>query len=180
MDKQQKQALLALARSSIASGLGRGEVIIPKDELFKQKRGLFVTLHLDGHLRGCIGYIRGYKSIAESIIEMAKAAAFRDPRFPKVSSQELDKIVIEISLLSELIPVEDLTKIEVGRDGLYLEHPQGSGLLLPQVAVEWGWDVDTFLQQICRKAGLKPYAFKDKHAKLYSFSAEIFCEQDSF
>lgn len=180
MNTEQKKALLSLARQAIASELGRGKLEMPEDPVFQIKRGLFVTLHLEDRLRGCIGYIVGYKSIAESIVDMARAAAFRDPRFPKVKADELDRIQIEISLLGELLPVLDPEEIEIGRDGLYIEHPQGSGLLLPQVAIEWGWDRPVFLKQVCQKAGLKQDAFKEEAAKLYRFTAEIFNEGDSF
>lgn len=180
MNDLQKKALLALARSAIAQQLGLGELDSPQDKDFSQKRGLFVSLHSGGELRGCIGYIKAYKSIKDSIIEMAVAAAFRDPRFPPLHKSEMEKIAIEISLLSEMILVKEVSEVEIGRDGLYLIHPHGSGLLLPQVAVEWNWDRATFLQQVCRKAGLKSDAYKDPGVSLFRFSAEIFGEDDSF
>ncbi|PKN78638.1 MAG: AmmeMemoRadiSam system protein A [Candidatus Cloacimonetes bacterium HGW-Cloacimonetes-1] len=180
MTSEQKQNLLILARQAIQSKLSNSPFSTPNDALFAEQRGLFVTLHKDGNLRGCIGYIQGFKNITESIIEMAQAAAFRDPRFSKVTAAELSDICIEISVLSDMILVNKPEDIHIGRDGLYLEHPYGSGLLLPQVALEWEWDRDTFLRQVCIKAGLHKQAWQDESAQLYRFSAEIFGESDNF
>jgi AmmeMemoRadiSam system protein A len=174
--KEQKQELLALARKSIESRFSKEPILYPIDEAFRVKRGVFVTLHKLGKLRGCIGYIIGYKDLVPSIIEMAKAAAFDDSRFLSVKRDELPSITIEISVLSEMELVDDVNKIEIGRDGLFLNHPFGNGLLLPQVPVEWHWDLPTFLNQICHKAGLPIGSWKDENAKLYTFSAELFSE----
>jgi AmmeMemoRadiSam system protein A len=172
--KEQKQELLALARKSIESRFSKEPILYPIDEAFRVKRGVFVTLHKLGKLRGCIGYIMGYKDLVPSIIEMAKAAAFYDSRFPSVKRNELPSITIEISVLSEMTLVQSTEEIVIGRDGLYLNHRYGSGLLLPQVPVEWHWDLPTYLNQICYKAGLPIGSWKDDTAKLYRFSAEIF------
>jgi AmmeMemoRadiSam system protein A len=173
----QKQSLLKLARDVIHARLHHSTYTSPDDPAFAEKRGMFVTLHIFGKLRGCIGYIHAYKSILDTVKEMALAAAFRDPRFPPVQADELPDISIEISLLSPMEPVQDISEITIGRDGLYLDHPYSSGLLLPQVATEWNWDRDTFLQQVCRKAGLPDQAWQDDGAQLYRFSAEIFAEE---
>ncbi len=180
MTSEQKKSLLDLARNAIKAKLSHNPFTTPNDPIFEEKRGLFVTLHKHGGLRGCIGYIQGYKNITDSIIEMAQAAAFRDPRFSKVTAAELSDISIEISVLSELSPITKADEIRIGRDGLYIEHPYGSGLLLPQVALEWEWDRDTFLKQVCIKAGLHKQAWQDESARLYRFSAEIFGESDNF
>lgn len=137
-----------------------------------------MSLHKGDELRGCIGYIKGYKPLAPSIVEMAKAAAFQDPRFPALRSEELANITIEISVLSELLPMQANEQPVIGRDGLYIVHPYGSGLLLPQVAVEWNWDADTFLQEVCRKAGLPKSSYKDDKSQLYRFTADVFSEAD--
>ncbi len=170
----QKKSLLQLAYDVIHARLYRSKYTSPQDPLFEEKRGIFVSLHIDKALRGCIGYIVGYKSILESVKEMAIAAAFRDPRFPPLGKDELPDLEIELSILSEMELVHDLTEIMVGRDGLFIEHPQGSGLLLPQVATEWGWDRETFLNQLCQKAGLPPAVLQDKDSRIYCFEAEIF------
>lgn len=174
----QKKELLDYARAVISNRLTGSDITIPQDACFREKRGLFVTLHKEGQLCGCIGYIEAYKDTLSSIREMALAAAFRDPRFPPLKAAELSQIRIEISLLSPLILIQDIAEITIGRDGLYLDHPRSSGLLLPQVATEWNWDRDTFLKQLCRKATLSEHAWQEPGAQLYRFSAEIFGESD--
>jgi AmmeMemoRadiSam system protein A len=176
LTKEQKTMLLDLARNSIQTHHTREPLTKPFDKDLSVKRGVFVSLHKHGELRGCIGYITGYKDLISSIIEMSCSAAFRDPRFNPVKQNELADIDIEISILSEMVLVNNIKEIEIGRDGLYLDHPYGSGLLLPQVPVEWGWDIPTFLKQICYKSGLSPSSWSDDKAKLYRFSAEIFSE----
>jgi len=174
--REQQKALLQLARDAIGQKLNGKAITRPADPAFKEKRGLFVTLHKHGELRGCIGYVQGYKDIASSVLEMAQAAAFRDPRFSPLRLSELSELEIEISVLSELIPVKDISEIVIGRDGLILQHPYGSGLLLPQVPVEWHWDLPTFLKQLCYKAGLPDGSHQDPKAVLLRFSAEVFGE----
>ncbi|MDD3501928.1 MAG: AmmeMemoRadiSam system protein A [Candidatus Cloacimonetes bacterium] len=175
-----KKELLKLARNTIE---GRFQGVSPdlndfNEPIYYEKRGAFVTLNKKGHLRGCIGYIVAYKSLKETVLEMAIAAAFRDPRFEPVTLNELDSINIEISVLSEMILIKEKSEIHIGRDGLLLEHPYGSGVLLPQVATEYGWNVDTFLEQLCNKAGLPKGSWNSQEAKLYRFSAEVFNEND--
>lgn len=177
---QQKQTLLALARDAIISHFQQKKLSLPLDEDFSHKRGVFVSLHTGGELRGCIGYIKGYKSISASVAEMAIAAAFNDPRFASLESRELDDVAIEVSVLGELVLLPAGQEPMIGSDGLYIIHPYGSGLLLPQVAVESGWDAQTFLRQVCRKAGLNQNAYKDPGSKVYSFTAEVFSETDTF
>ena len=176
LSQSEKEFLLRLASDSIRCRLEESPV--PGHEItsetMKQKRGAFVTLHKHGHLRGCIGYIQGIKPLHEAVIDMAEAAAFDDPRFPPVSREELPELDLEISVLSPLKEVKELDEIEIGKHGLYLTLGAFSGLLLPQVATENGWDRETFLEQTCLKAGLPPEAYKDKDAKLYLFSAEVF------
>lgn len=177
---EQKKLLLELARSALLAHFEQRKSQLPQDEAFKARYGLFVSLHIGKELRGCIGYIKGYKPLADSVVEMAEAAAFRDPRFAPVEKVELDKIVIEISVLSEMTKMQHGEEPVVGRDGLFISHPYGSGLLLPQVAVEWGWDASAFLREVCRKAGLNADAYKDEKSSLYRFSAEVFSETDTF
>ena len=174
LNEEQKRELIDLAKDAILAVFERRAPKLPNDEAFQKKRGLFVSLHLEGELRGCIGYIKPYKSIAQSVAEMAVAAAFEDHRFMPLRPEELDEIEIEISLLSPLVELKSIDEIEVGRDGLLLQHPYGSGLLLPQVATEYNWDRDTFLDHLCAKAGVRRGAYKDKGAKLFSFQAQVF------
>ncbi|MFH1069293.1 MAG: AmmeMemoRadiSam system protein A, partial [Candidatus Glassbacteria bacterium] len=143
-----------------------------------EKRGAFVTIKERGQLRGCIGMIVGMRPLVETVSEMAVAAAARDPRFNPVTVDELALLEVEISALSPITPVGDVSRIQVGRDGLIVRRGQFQGLLLPQVATEYGWDRDTFLAQTCRKAGLPPDAWKLKDTEISSFSAEVFGEKE--
>ena len=178
MTDELKNDLLKVARSAILNRFDGSPVILPKAEELLVKRGLFVTLYKQGKLRGCIGFIKGYKSILDSVVEMAQSAAFQDNRFSPVRAQEMPEIVIEISILSELEPVDSISNIVIGKHGLLLQHPHGSGVFLPQVAFEWNWDLKTYLQELCRKAGLHSTAWKEKEAQLYSFTSEVFAEDD--
>ena len=180
LTKAQQTELLALARSAIRARFEHQQIAVPQDKLFSQKLGLFVSLHRHGELRGCIGYVKGHKSITESVVEMAQAAAFRDIRFPPLAIDEMEDLEIEISVLGPMMAVTDTSEVEVGRDGLYLEHPWGSGLLLPQVALEWHWDRKTFLLHICQKAGLQPKAWEEEGARLYRFEACVFGDSQTF
>ena len=146
----------------------------PQSRILREKRGAFVTLKIGGMLRGCIGMIRAAQPLYLTIFEMAQAAAFEDPRFMPITEKELTDIEIEISVLSPLVRVENIDEIKVGRDGLMILLNQHSGLLLPQVATEHGWDKTTFLEQTCLKAGIPKNSYKDKSAEIYRFSAEIF------
>lgn len=178
LNDTQKKELLALARAAIASRFDGSHYELPKDEVFSQKCGIFVSLHQGGELRGCIGYIKGYKDMVQSVMEMAQAAAFRDHRFMPLTVDELPDLEIEISLLGEMELVTNPEEIEIGRHGLFLEHPHGSGLLLPQVATEWKWNRQDFLRQICLKAGVRPGAWQDAQAELYYFEALVFADHE--
>jgi AmmeMemoRadiSam system protein A len=145
-----------------------------KTPKLKEKRGAFVTLHKSGQLRGCIGNIRGRHPLYETVARMAEEAAFHDPRFPALSKEELKDIDIEISALTPLRRVDKVDEITVGKHGIYIEKGFFSGLLLPQVATEHGWDRQTFLEQTCFKAGLHKDAWKEKDTKVYVFSADVF------
>lgn len=147
------------------------------DPEFSKHSGVFVTLKKNGELRGCIGMIRGIEPLSSSLPEMAVAAATRDPRFPSVKFNELKEIEIEISVLSPMQPVSAPDEIVVGRDGLMLQRGSYSGLLLPQVPIEWNWDLDEFLKNLCLKAGLAPGSHLLPDAKLWRFTAEIFQEK---
>jgi len=142
--------------------------------ILKENRGAFVTIHKRGQLRGCIGYIEGHGPLHKTIEEMAEAAAFRDPRFTPVKEKELPELEFEISVLTPLKRIKDVNEIQVGRHGIYIKKGWSSGLLLPQVATEYGWDLVAFLEHTCQKAGLPPHAWKEKDTEIYIFSADIF------
>ncbi|MCK4298893.1 MAG: TIGR00296 family protein, partial [Planctomycetes bacterium] len=128
--------------------------------------------------RGCIGRIVGDMPLYKTIIEYAVHAALRDPRFPPVTRSELPDLHIEISVMTPLERVTDVSDIQVGRDGLLIKVGYNQGLLLPQVAAEYGWDRDTFLAHTCRKAGLPLDAWKSPPAEIYRFSAQVFGEKE--
>ena len=142
--------------------------------ILKEKRGAFVTINKKGQLRGCIGYIQPYKPLYRTIEEMAIQAAFHDPRFEPVNEKELPDLEIEISVLTPMKRIKDVEEIEVGKHGILMEKGFHSGLLLPQVATEYGWDRETFLEHTCFKAGLPKDAWKDEDTVISIFSADIF------
>ncbi|MBN2288966.1 MAG: AmmeMemoRadiSam system protein A, partial [Candidatus Glassbacteria bacterium] len=178
---QEKQYLLKLARDVICYVVAGGErpsaeAITP---VLAEKRGAFVTIKKKGQLRGCIGYLEAVKPLVETVSEMAAAAALRDHRFPPVSPGELDQLELEISVMSPIHRVADTAKIQVGHHGLIIRRGALQGLLLPQVATEYGWDRETFLAQTCRKAGLPPDAWKMEGTEISAFSAEVFGESSN-
>ena len=174
-----KRALLTIARQSINSRLNDEEMVFPSDfsDPLSEKRGAFVTLSQDGALRGCIGTFVTDDPLYTTIARMAREAAFSDPRFPPVAKEELELLDIEISVLTPMKRISDPESVEVGRDGLYVRRGMYSGVLLPQVPVEYGWDRNRFLEQTCLKAGLPPDAWKGGRTELYVFQAEIFGEE---
>ncbi|MDQ5986981.1 MAG: hypothetical protein CSYNP_02717 [Syntrophus sp. SKADARSKE-3] len=173
---KERQALLKLARDTVANRLAGKEAPVPpaEPEIMRESRGAFVCVKKRGNLRGCIGYIQAVKPLALAISEMAEAAAFQDPRFPPLQREELPGLSFEISVLSPLKQITDVNEIEVGIHGLYIAKGHRSGLLLPQVAGEYGWDRQTFLEQTCFKAGLPPTAWNDPTTKIFIFSADVF------
>jgi AmmeMemoRadiSam system protein A len=179
LNREQQITVLKLARNIIAEDLGvetSPEVLDFSDSVFKEKCGAFVTLHIRGNLRGCIGYIAGIKSIPETVTDMARASAFKDPRFAPLKKNEYQQIDIEVSILSPIETVRDVSDIKVGRDGIIISRGFNSGLLLPQVATEQGWDRDMFLEHTCYKAGLPAAAWKQSGTKIEKFSAQVFGE----
>jgi len=172
---EERTLLLQLAHTSIEARL-RGEKpdVIPPNEHLAERRGAFTTLHVDGQLRGCIGYVFPVATLYQTVAETAAAAAFEDPRFPPVGKEEAPRLQIEISVLSPLKPIE-AEDVVVGKHGLVVTYMSRRGLLLPQVPLEWGWDREMFLEQTCIKAGVPPDAWK-KGAKLEAFTAEVFGE----
>ncbi|WP_029896387.1 AmmeMemoRadiSam system protein A [Desulfohalovibrio reitneri] len=172
---QEKDYLKNLVRESILQRYdGTQNVPQPPTDTLRLKFGAFVTLKSGGDLRGCIGHIVGDKPLFQTIWEMARAAAFQDPRFPPLPREEAEQLDIEISILSPLEPCPDVERIEPGRHGLLIRKGPYSGLLLPQVASEHGWDRDTFLAHTCQKAGLRPGCHQDPVAQMFWFEAEVF------
>ncbi len=179
LDENDKDSLLKLARAALEDHVRHAKtpVFKPQSSVLETKCGAFVTLHKNGDLRGCIGYIEAFKPLYQTIIEMAQAASTRDSRFDPVTADELADIDIELSVLSPLEKLNDFSKIEIGRHGLIVRQGFYSGLLLPQVAVEWNMNAVTFLEETCRKAGLPRDAYKNG-AEVYYFSAQVFGEKE--
>ncbi len=174
---EERRQLLRLAHEVILGALTSREVdTAPPTDHLAEPRGAFTTLHLKGQLRGCVGYVMPVHALYRTVAETAISAAFHDTRFMPVTKEEAAKLEIEISVLSRLQPIEP-DDIEIGRHGLVVTFGSRRGLLLPQVPVEWGWDVKTFLQQTCQKAGLPADAW-ERGATLEGFTAEIFGDQD--
>jgi len=171
---EDRKGLLAIARNAISEGLG----ITPKQRppLPAGSGGVFVTLKLDGNLRGCIGRLRSNAPIGATVAQMARAAAFEDPRFPSLAKEELNRVVIEISRLSEFFSIT-AEEVVVGIHGLMLSLGPRSGLLLPQVPGEQGWDRGAYLSGLCNKAGLADRSWENPKARLEAFTAEIFSEE---
>jgi len=178
MNQVEKTALLKSARQAISSYFSEKSPEFPEKP--EDMLGAFVTLHIDGNLRGCIGFPEPVMPLNKAIPELAIAAAFQDPRFPPLAHEELGRISIEISVLTEheLIegpPEKYAEKVEIGRDGLIVRG-MGNGLLLPQVATEQGWDAREFIENTCMKAGLPDQAYLEPDNKLYKFQADVFSE----
>ena len=172
----EKEILHKIAEESIKSKLSNKPFNFEykiTDNL-SQERGAFVTLHKNGNLRGCIGYIVPVAPLHETVKQMAVAAAFDDPRFPPLSEEELKDIDIEISALTPLKKINDINEIQVGKHGILIKKGFASGVLLPQVATDYNWDRLTFIEQTCMKAGLPENSWKEKDTEIYIFSAEIF------
>jgi AmmeMemoRadiSam system protein A len=173
----EREALLRFARDTIVARL-TGSATPPPVRLDdpQDHAGAFVTLHVNGELRGCIGYPGSAKRLDEVVGHCAVAAATEDPRFPPMTSAELADLEVEISVLTPIRKVQDVLDIEVGRDGLVIEDGFRKGLLLPQVAIEHQWNRDTFLSHTCLKAGLRPDAWRTG-AKISRFQADVFSER---
>ena len=140
------------------------------------KNGVFVTLTKNKQLRGCIGFLHSDKNLIETVVDAARHAAFHDPRFPQVQFEEIKDLEIEISVLSEPFPLKDYNDIEIGKHGLILEEEGNTGLLLPQVATEHKFDVTSFLNAICQKAGVDQRLWQKKRLNLKAFTATVFSE----
>ncbi len=164
----------AIRRTLAGEPVADGDVPRPPDGTLHAPLGAFVTLHRDGALRGCIGSIVGHEPLYLNVCRMARAAAFEDPRFSPVGAEEVDALHVEISVMGPVTPCPDPAHVEVGRHGLLIRRGGRTGLLLPQVAVEQGWDALTFLEHTCRKAGLEGGCWRVAGTELYWFEALVF------
>ena len=181
ISQEEKNILLKAARQSIGSLFDGKEPDQPdykKYPVLKEKLGAFVTLTINHQLRGCIGYIIGREPLFDTICSAAIHAAVNDPRFPALKKSEYDKIHIEISILSEFVPIKSYDEIIIGKHGLYLDEG-GGGLLLPQVATEHNMNREQLLSAICNKSGFYSEFWKERMLKIKVFTAEIFSEEET-
>uniref|UniRef100_C6E0H7 AMMECR1 domain protein n=1 Tax=Geobacter sp. (strain M21) TaxID=443144 RepID=C6E0H7_GEOSM len=178
LNSADKKLLLHLAREAVTSAVETGTVSVRQvtEAHLQATKGCFVTIKRQGALRGCIGNFSSEKPLYLLVQEMAASAATRDPRFYPMKEEDLADFELEISVISPLQKIETPEEVVVGRHGLYLEKNFSRGVLLPQVAVEQGWDRETFLGQTALKAGLKKEDWKEG-ADLYVFTAEILAER---
>ncbi len=180
LNEEEKKTLHQIARTVIENK-AQGKPIPDfevESSILKENRGAFVTIHKKGQLRGCIGFIKGYEPLYKTVEKMAAEAAFRDPRFPPVKEKELPELDIEISVLTPLRKITDINEIEVGKHGIYIMKGGWSGLLLPQVATEYGWDREEFLNHACLKAGLPASRWRSPGVAISTFTTETFSDED--
>lgn len=185
-----RRALLARARDAVVRVVTSGRIEVggapdasdtpdaPEDGDLARPGAAFVTLHVGGELRGCIGTSASRRPLWEVVDDMATAAATRDPRFPPITARDLDDLSVEISVLSPERVIHDASEIEIGRHGLEVRRRMARGLLLPQVATEHRFDRERFLAETCRKAGLPPDAWRDPATEVWLFEADVFSEAD--
>lgn len=169
----ERRRLLAVARAALHAHVTGGVPALAAAAAVPCS--VFVTLRLARALRGCIGLLEQERPLADLVARCAVAAATEDPRFPPVAPSELPAIDIEISVLGPCDAIDGPADVEIGRHGLLVEDERRCGLLLPQVAIEWGWDREAFVAHVCLKAGLPPDAWRNG-ARLYRFEAEVFAE----
>jgi len=173
-----RRALLELARRAIAEAvsLQNPQRDIPRHGVFSEIHGVFVTIHARGRLRGCIGVVEAFEPLGESVARSAASAALHDPRFSAVCAEELPDLKIEISVLSTPEPIRP-EDIEIGTHGLLVVQGAKRGLLLPQVAAEHKLGREKFLEETCRKAGLKAEAWQEPETQIFGFTCEVFSER---
>ena len=174
IDAATGRLLIDIARRAITSAVSGEDAFPPASAaILRERRGVFVTLTCGGRLRGCIGRIEPDEPLAITLPDVAVLSATGDPRFPRVAVEELEELDIEVSLLTVPVPAEHPPVIEIGRHGLIVEASGRRGLLLPQVATEYGWTADEFLNQVCVKAGLAPNAWRSPEVRIQTFEADI-------
>ncbi|HET7105263.1 MAG TPA: AmmeMemoRadiSam system protein A [Candidatus Acidoferrum sp.] len=177
LSEADRAAVLELARRGVAHAVCHERPLsdIPTTGIFAERRGLFVTLHVEKKLRGCIGMIEGQMTLGETVARCAADAALHDPRFSRLRAEEMGGLEIEISLLTPPQPLRP-DEVEIGIHGLLVERGTRRGLLLPQVAVEHRLSREQFLAETCMKAGLPREAWKEPETKLSGFQCEIIAE----
>ncbi len=188
INEDEEKTLLKLSRYVMTEFIGNSISKFTINDLksfkisdnLKQNLGVFVTIKKNDELRGCIGFIEGMGPLFQSVISNTINSCSKDPRFSSVTKDELDSIKIEISIMTPLVKIKSLDEIKIGRDGLFLLNGYHSGVFLPQVPLEWGWDLKTYLEELCGKAGLSPDKYLDKNTEIFRFSAQVFGEDEEF
>jgi uncharacterized protein len=176
----ERAALLGIARAAIlarVAGAPRREVPVPAEGPLAEVRGAFVSVHVAGELRGCVGTFQPTEPLARTVALMAVAAAAEDPRFSPIEAADIPGLSISVSALGPLRPMPEPRAVRVGEDGLLIRRGWHRGALLPKVAVEHGWSAEEFLKHVCLKAGLPARAWQEPDAELSAFSAEEFSEE---
>jgi AmmeMemoRadiSam system protein A len=177
LSEADQRAALQLARTAVVEAVSHRKLpeMFPREGVFAERRGVFVTLHVRNRLQGCIGIIEAKEPLGEAIVRCAATAALEDPRFASMKPEQLGELSIEISLLSPIEPIAP-ESIEIGHHGLFIQLHAQRGLLLPQVAIEHRLTREQFLEETCRKAGLGSQAWRDPEAHLFGFTCEVFSE----
>jgi AmmeMemoRadiSam system protein A len=177
LSEADRSALLRLARQAVVDAVSHRELPqqIPQDGVFAERRGVFVTLHVQQRLRGCIGVVEAESTLGDGLVRCAASAALQDPRFPPMRPEDLAGLQIEISLLSPLAPIR-LEEVDIGRHGLLVSRGTQRGLLLPQVAVEHRLTREQFFEETCRKAQLPRDAWREPSTQLFGFTCEVFSD----
>jgi AmmeMemoRadiSam system protein A len=181
LSEEEKKILLKAARNSIGTLFNGGElptIDYKKYPRLESKAGAFVTLTIEGNLRGCIGYIIGYGPLFKTVCDAAIQAATNDPRFFPLTEEEFRNVEIEVSVLSEPFPMKSYDDIVIGKHGLILEESGRRGLLLPQVPVEYNMDRDQYLTSLCQKAGFPGDCWRGRTLNISMFTANVFSEKD--
>jgi len=177
LSEAERRSALQLARSAVVETVSHRKLpsSIPNDGILAERRGVFVTLHVRGRLQGCIGVVEPDEPLGDAIVRCAASAALEDPRFSPMRAEQLGEFTIEISLLSAPAPISPAA-IEIGCHGLLVVLHAQRGLLLPQVAIEHHLTREQFLEETCRKAGLRREAWRDPQARLFGFTCEVFSD----
>ncbi len=180
LDTETRRALLGHARRALVAAANGNPLPPLPDSLdrpdLEEHGGVFVTLKADGRLRGCIGHFGGDETLGDLVARMTRESALRDPRFPAVGPGEVGGLRLSISVLSERAPCPDPRRVEVGRHGVQIALGGRRAVFLPQVAPEQGWDRETLLGELCRKAQLPTDAWRAPEARLSVFEATVFGE----
>jgi AmmeMemoRadiSam system protein A len=175
LNQQQQQSLLTLAKVSIQDRLNsKRQLRKTNDPDLMVVRGVFVSLYIEDQLRGCLGHINGNMPLYHEVQDVAPKSAFEDTRFEPVTISALDKLKIEVSVISPIERIYSPQQVKVGEHGLVLKNGEKSSLFLPHVPLLNNWNLATYVEELCKKATLSTDILDDPKTELYRFTAEIF------